>query len=116
MLFINGCAAKVNNRVSFKNLAAATVYVNFRGQLITVLPGAVSSVTEIPKGSYEYSTTYQVPAGALSSSSQGAVSGIITINAGTQVLVIYSSTLLNNTYLFSATISTSEEITGSTNP
>jgi len=107
-IFINGCSGKVNNSVTFKNLSQGTVYVNFRAAAIPVAPGNSSIVQEIPKGIYNYSTTFSVPAGVISSTSQGAVSGNMTIVAETKILIIYSSTLVNGTYTLFATISSSD--------
>jgi hypothetical protein len=107
-IFINGCSAKVNNSVTFKNLSQGTVYVNFRADAIPVSPGNSSIVQEIPKGIYNYSTTFSVPAGVISSTSQGAVSGNLNIVAETKILIIYSSTLINGTYTLIATISSSD--------
>jgi hypothetical protein len=108
-ILINGCSGKVNNSVTFKNLSQGTVYVNFRGEAIEVTVGNTSIVQEIPKGTYNYSTTYSVPASATSSSVQGPVTGNMNIAAGTKILIIYSSTLINGIYLLSATISNSDD-------
>ena len=108
-MLIGGCSGKVNNSVTFKNLSQSTVYVNFRGEAIEMTIGNTSTIQEIPKGTYNYSTTYSVPAGAISSSVQGAVTGNLNIAAGTKILIIYSSTLLNGVYLLSATISNSDD-------
>jgi len=108
-IFINGCSGKVNNSVTFKNLSQGTVYVNFRGNAIAVTPGNSSTVQEIPKGIYNYATTFSVPAGVISSTSQGAVSGNLTIVAETKILIIYSSTLINGTYTLFANVSSSDD-------
>jgi hypothetical protein len=109
LIFLNGCSGKVNNSITFKNLSQSTVYVNFRGEAIELTTGNTSIIQEIPKGIYDYSTTYSVPPGAISSSVQGAVTGNLNIAAGTKILIIYSSTLLNGVYLLSATISNSDD-------
>jgi|ERR1035437_1776357 hypothetical protein len=108
-IFINGCSGKVNNSVTFKNLSQGIVYVNFRGEAIAVTTGNSAMVQEIPKGTYNYSTTYSVPAGVISSSAQGSVTGNLTIAAETKILIIYSSTLINGTYILFATISSSDD-------
>jgi hypothetical protein len=108
-IFINGCSGKINNSVTFKNLSQGIVYVNFRGEAIAVTTGNSTMVQEIPKGTYNYSTTYSVPAGVISSSAQGPVTGNLTIAAETKILIIYSSTLINGTYILFATISSSDD-------
>jgi len=115
-LLLSGCSGKVNNSVTLQNLSGGAVYFNFRGNVVTALSGATASISEIPKGTYNYSTTYSVPAGALSASAQGAVTGILTINAGTKIMIVYSSTLINQQYILYATISSSDSQSGVTNP
>src|ERR1035437_3190278 len=82
---ISGCSGKVNNSVTIQNLSTGTVYFNFRGNVIIALTGVTSSVSEIPKGTYLYSTSYNIPAGALTATSQGDVKGTLTIAAGTRI-------------------------------
>jgi hypothetical protein len=115
-IFINGCSGKVNNSVTFKNLALGTVYVNFRGEAIIVTPGNSIVVQEIPKGSYNYATTFSIPAGAIGGSTQGDVKGTLIITAGTKITILYSSTLINGAYILFATISSSDDQGATTGP
>jgi hypothetical protein len=109
-ILINGCTSKVNNSVTFQNLSDGTILANFRGSAIEVASGNSAIVQEIPKGVYLYSTTIvTVPPGTLNNNLQGAVSGSITMNAGTKILVVYSSSFIDGTYLVSATISSSDD-------
>jgi hypothetical protein len=113
---LNGCSGKVNNSVSFRNLAQGIVYINFRGDAITVNPGSSAVVQEIPKGTYNYATTFSIPAGAIGASTQGAVTGNLIITAGTKITVFYSSTLINGAYILYATISSSDDQGTPTSP
>lgn len=115
-LFISGCTGKVNNSVTIQNLSAGTVYFNFRGNVVTAASGSTATISEIPKGTYQYATTYGIPAGALSSSAQGAVTGTVIINAGTRIMIVYSSTLTNGAYVLFATITSSDSQTITTSP
>ncbi|MHB1685898.1 MAG: hypothetical protein ACYCVH_00740 [Ignavibacteriaceae bacterium] len=114
-VFLSSCSNSVNNSITFQNLASGDVYINFRGGLITVPAGQTSSIKEIPSGIYSYSTTYSVPAGATSSSSQGNLMGTLNIKAGTKILFVYSSTLQTGVYTISITISNSDD-QSKTNP
>ncbi|MHB8578327.1 MAG: hypothetical protein ACYDA4_00490 [Ignavibacteriaceae bacterium] len=107
-VFLSGCSNTINNSITFQNLASGDVYVNFRGSLITIPAGQTSSVNQIPNGTYNFSTTYSIPAGALSSSSVGNLSGSLVIKAGTKILFVYSSTLQSNVYVLSVTESNSD--------
>ena len=103
-----GCSTSVNNSITFKNLAAGDIIVNFRGQDISVAAGGTGVIKEIPQGTYKYETTYSIPAGATSSATTGDVAGQVVINAGTKILILYSSTLINGVYTLSATTSNSD--------
>ncbi len=116
-LFLSGCSGKVNNAINIKNISGGTIVFNFRGSVVTVISGSSASITEIPKGIYNYSTTALAPPGALTPPTlQGDYKGTLTINAGTKIAVVYSSTLLNGTYSVFATISSSDSQTSTTGP
>ncbi len=108
--FLSGCSDTVDNEFTFKNFATNKVFVNFRAKSIEVKAGDTVVLSNIDKGKYLYETTFEVPASAINSKAEGAVSGDVTLSAGTKILIIYSSTFVDDTYILSATISTSEAI------
>lgn len=112
-IMYSGCNTSVNNSIKFKNLATGDIIVNFRGQDVSIIAGGTGEVKEIPQGTYKYATTYSIPAGATSSVTTGDVSGQVFIKAGTKILVLYTSTLVNGVYTLSATISNSDSQTSS---
>ncbi len=116
IVIFNGCSSSIDNNINFKNKADGDIFVNFRGEEITIPAGQTVTVKEIPKGTYSYSTTFEIPAGATSSSSTGDVTGSIDIKAGTKVLVIYSSTLISGQYTLYATLSNSDDENADQNP
>ncbi|MBK6913593.1 MAG: hypothetical protein IPH11_07970 [Ignavibacteriales bacterium] len=103
------CSSSLENSITFQNLASNRIFINFRGELITVEAGETKIVKEIPKGLFTYSTTYEIPAGAQGSSTIGDVSGEMDIFAGTKILIVYSSTYLVGTYTLYATFSSSDD-------
>ncbi|MBK7379462.1 MAG: hypothetical protein IPJ03_10725 [Ignavibacteriales bacterium] len=103
------CSSSLENSITFQNLASNRIFINFRGELITVEAGETKIVKEIPKGLFTYSTTYEIPAGAQGSSTIGDVSGEMNIFAGTKILIVYSSTYLAGTYTLYATLSSSDD-------
>ncbi len=115
VLFLgSGCTSKVNNSIELRNLASGDLYFNFRGEVIRV-PAATTreqivTLKELPRGVFEYSTTYEIPANATSSGTQGDVSGTVDIDAGTKILILYSSTYIEGVYTLYATLSTNEPI------
>jgi hypothetical protein len=79
--------------------------------LITVPSGETAQLTTLPKGTYSYETTYEVPVGTIESKSEGDVSGDVVISAGTRILVVYSSTFVEGVYTIGATKTTSDDQT-----
>ena len=110
MSFLSGCSETVGTKITFQNFASNKIFVNFRASLITVDAGESVDITDTPKGTYSYETTYQIPPGATSSTAVGDVSGQIELFAGTRVLVVYGSTFIEFVYTISATKTTSDDL------
>jgi hypothetical protein len=113
-LILTNCNSDINNKFTIKNYAAGQVSINFRGDLYPVNPGATFSITDIPKGTYTYATTYALPIGTTGSSAEGDVTGSVVFVASTRILVVYSSTFKDSTYTLYATISNSDDQTADT--
>lgn len=109
-LLMSGCSSSVKNSISFNNASDSELYINFRGGVVDVAPGKTSVISEIPKGSYDYATTFSAPSGATTSNSAGDVDGTVDIKAGTRVMILYTSILKNGTYTLSATKTSSDDI------
>jgi hypothetical protein len=117
-IILVSCDSKIDNSIAFQNLASNDVYVNFRGQRVDVPNGATVKLTEIDRGVYEYETIYEIPAGATSGTSEGDMAGTFNIKAGTKILIVYTSTFIDNNYTIfaSATTSDDQSITEIVNP
>jgi len=109
------CSSTIPNEVVFKNLASGAVYVNFLGEVLSLKSGASKIIKDIPKGTYSYETSFEVPAIADGASTEGAVSGDITVNPGTKVQVLYTSRFQGTgtqvNYIIGATISSNDKVT-----
>ena len=118
MSILTGCSSNVENKITLRNMASNKIYLNFRASIIEVEAGATSVITEIPKGTFSYETTFEIPAGTTSYTTVGDVSGQLTLKAGTQVLIAYSSTFSDGLYTIGATVTTSEDLsdTGGSDP
>ncbi len=110
LLLIAGCTTNSETKLTFKNFATNKVFVNFRASLIQVNAGATVTVNDIPRGTYNYETTYEVPQGTSTATSQGAVSGELTFDAGTEVLIVYSSTFVDSVYTLYASLSSNVDL------
>ena len=111
ILVLAGCNNDLENKFTFQNHSLGKVLVNFRGQLYSVDAGATFTIADIPQGTYTYSTTYQLPQGTTSSTTEGDVSGSVVFVASTRILVVYSSTFYEGAYVLYATISNSDDQT-----
>ena len=93
LTFLIGCSN--NNKITINNLAADNIYINFMAKKYTIASEATVTVTDVPNGSYEYATTYQIPSGAKSWSIDGSAAGgnLTFEKKDTQILMLYASTL-----------------------
>lgn len=110
------CSTSVNNGITFKNYASGDIHVNFRATLTTVKAGEEVTLSNLPKGLFTYNTTYEIPAGIQSSTAEGDVSGEMGIKAGTQILIVYSSTVTENIYKLTATKTSSDDLSEEEDP
>jgi len=110
------CSTTVNNGITIKNLASEDIHLNFRAELITVKAGGEVTLSSLPKGLYEYNTTYEIPAGIISSQAEEGVSGQLTLKAGTKILIIYSSAIIEDVYILSATLTSSDDLSDEGDP
>jgi len=111
MSFLSGCSDTVGTKLTFQNFASNKVFINFRASLITVNAGESVDITDLPQGTYNYETTYEIPAGATNSTATGDVSGEVEFFAGTKILVVYGSTFIDFTYNINATKTSTDDLT-----
>ena len=104
-----GCSSTVENSLKIQNLASNDVFLNFRANLIQVKSGEVVELKELPKGTYDYETIYEIPSGATGSSTEGEASGEFIVRAGTKLLVVYTSTFIDNNYVLFASVTSSDD-------
>lgn len=90
------------------------MYVNFMGENFTIVPNGSKTVRNIPKGTYTYSTTYDIPSGITSVSTNGDVNGSVVMNADTKITVLYSSSIQGSgeqkNYIINASMSSNDKI------
>jgi len=98
------------NTISIENWASNDVSVNFKGSLTDVPAGTTVQLTDILHGEYEYETIYVIPSGATSFQASESCAGTLVLNAGTKILIIYTSVFLDGDYSISASITTSDNL------
>ncbi len=107
-VFIAGCSSKVDTSLTFNNISASQLLVNFRGSIVEVPSGKVVVLKAIPQGTYSYATTYSVPSNYKSNAS-GDIAGTVVIGVATKVQILYSSSVSDSTYTLFATKSNSDD-------
>lgn len=111
-LSLLSCSDGPINKITLQNKAAGDVYLSFRGTEISVPSGQTVELQDIDKGEYEYETVFSIPAGSTSFSSEGELTGTLILNAGTKILIIYSSvTDEEGAYTIYASVTTSDDLT-----
>ena len=115
-LFLSSCEGSLNNTFTFRNLSAGKLFINFRASIVEVPVNKTVAIKDVPKGTYSFSTTYDVPPGTESSSVQGDASGNVTFKQGTKILVLFSSTFSDSTYTLYAALTSNEDLSTDENP
>lgn len=116
MLAFWSCSSDSGTSLTLKNMAAGSIYLNFRGEITTVAAGKTVILSDLPKGTYSYVTTYSVPASATSSTAVGELDGEIIVKPGTEVLIFYSSTLSAEVYTIYASKTSNDDLDATDNP
>lgn len=111
-----GCSSESETSLSLKNLAAGAIYLNFRGEVTTVPAGRTVVLSDLPKGTYAYVTTYAVPAGTTTSTEVGELEGDLIVKAGSKILILYSSTFSEDTYTIFASKTSNDDLDDPGNP
>jgi hypothetical protein len=105
------CSDGPINKITLQNIAAGDVYLNFRGTQVNVPSGQTIELQDIDKGEYEYETVFSIPAGATSFNSEGEMTGTLILNAGTEILIIYSSVFgEEGSYTIYASVTSSDDL------
>lgn len=104
------CSDDPINTITIENWASNDVSVNFRGSLTDVPAGATVELTNVLQGEYEYETIFVIPSGATSFEASESCAGTMVLNAGTKVLMVYTSVFIDEKYSISASITSSNNL------
>jgi hypothetical protein len=112
VLALAGCSN--NNRIEIQNLATNPVWLNFRAQIYRIpgineagTNGGTFSISEIPNGTYDYKTMWDVPDGySLTAAAEGD-GNMLFDKKDTRIMMQYGSLTSGTTYITSLTITSS---------
>lgn len=106
-----GCAN--NNEIRIDNISSSALRINFRAVSHDILPGELYTISDIPNGSYDYATTYSIPAWpgiTTSRADEGAAGELSFEGKDTKVNFVFSSTREDSTYVLGCTISSTRNL------
>jgi len=110
-LSLLSCSDDPINTITIQNWASNSVYLNFKGSLTDeIKPGDSIQMTEILQGEYEYETIFEIPSLATEYEASPSCAGFLALNAGTKILIIYTSTFDGNKYSISASVTSSDNL------
>jgi len=88
------CLGCSGNEVTIRNESQTTVQFQFRGEIHHLVSGDSSTIGDIPNGTFDYSTIYEVPEGVLPGSvtTKGDLGGAMSFyNWDTKFSLAYAS-------------------------
>jgi hypothetical protein len=109
-IFLSSCESDLNNKFTFRNESDGKLFINFRANIVEVPVRQIVTIKDVPRGTYTFSTTYEVPSG-LPSNVQGDAAGSVAFNLSTKVLVLYTSAISDSLYTLYATLTSNEDLT-----
>lgn len=123
LLLLPACSISMDNSVTVRNTASESVHLNFLGKVISLKPNASVVIKNVDKGTYNYVTSFDIPASVNTASSEGSGSGQLEIGIGTRVSIFYSSRIqvstsggasgAQSTYVLITTVSSSDKVNSS---
>lgn len=111
LISFTSCEPFIENKIVIRNDAFEAVQLNIRGQLHAVSgDGGVLILNDFKKGTFEYETIYTLPTGITKFSAQGDVLGEMVLNAGTEVLLVYTSVIVDSEYVIYGSMTSSDDV------
>ncbi|MCZ7609609.1 MAG: hypothetical protein M5U17_05530 [Ignavibacterium sp.] len=98
VISFTSCEPFLVNKIIVRNLAADEVQINLRAKTYIIPSGETLVLNDLKKGTFQYNSTYSIPAGVTETETEGEFEGEVVLNAGTEILFIYRSSLLDNKY------------------
>ena len=114
LISFTSCEPFIENKITIKNEAQGTVWVNLKANLHQIGPGEALVLNDFDRGEYEFETIYEVPFAVTNSSTEGEVAGTMNLIGGTEIFLIYTSVVTvsgnNSTYTLYGSMTSSDDI------
>jgi len=110
VISFTSCEPFLVNKITVRNLAAAEVQFNLRAKTYLIPSGETLVLDDFKKGTFNYYSTFSLPAGVTGVEQEGDFEGEVTLNAGTEILFVYKSTIADNKYSISVYKMSSDDV------
>lgn len=109
------CESFIENKITVDNSSASNIELLIAGKSYDIPSNSNLVLSDFKKGTFAYQTIYTVPFGVTTATAEGDVSGEITLLAGTEVLLKYTSFASDSSYTIYGILSSSDDV-NSTDP
>jgi hypothetical protein len=110
IISFTGCEPFIENKITVQNQAAGDVQFIIAGKTYDVLANSSLVLPDFKKGTFVYETIYHVPFGITDASAEGDVAGNMVLNAGTEILLKYTSIVDTSKYTLFGILSSSDDV------
>ncbi|MBK7631849.1 MAG: hypothetical protein IPJ23_14305 [Ignavibacteriales bacterium] len=110
IITFTSCEPFIENKITTRNLADGGVILTLRGQAYNIPAGETLILNDFKKGTFAYSTVYELPFGITSATATGDIAGEMKLLAGTEISLVYTSVTDSAKYTLFGVLSSSDDI------
>lgn len=110
LIGFTSCEPFIENKITVQNQADGDVQFIIAGKTYDVNANSSLVLPDFKKGTFEYETIYQVPFGITDANAEGEVAGNMVLNAGTEILLKYTSIITDSSYTIFGILSSSDDV------
>jgi hypothetical protein len=110
VIVFTSCEPFIENKITVRNEASGDVTLIVAGKTYDVAANSSLVLPDFKKGTFAYSTVYSVPLGVTDASAEGDVSGNFVLNAGTEILLQYTSVTVDSSYTIFGILTSSDDV------
>lgn len=110
VIAFTSCEPFIENKITVQNQADGDVQFIIAGKTYDVDANSSLVLPDFKKGTFLYETIYQVPFGITDASAEGEVAGNMVLNAGTEILLKYTSIISDSSYTIFGILSSSDDV------
>jgi len=110
VISFTSCEPFIENKITIRNQAEGDVQFIMAGKTYEILANTSLVLPDFKKGTFAYETIYAVPSGITKATAKGDVAGNMIFNAGTEILLQYTSIMEDSSYTIYGILSSSDDV------